>query len=202
LKYWDREIILVDKYDVIIRIWKWLQQCSPGDIKRLPRKLHKGMNIDEIKFDCEEAKLLMGFLVSKAVESPRRKVTDWVAVGRPNFANYLIQKISSNLHKIKHWKIKHGSYEDIENQQATWFIDPPYEFGGHSYKHSNKEINFGELGDWCQSRNGQVIVCETEKAKWLPFIPIAIQKGRKCIQHEVFWTNEPTSYGVKQGTLL
>lgn len=202
LKYWDREVLLVDKYDVIIKIWKWLQLCSPGDIKRLPRKLHKGMNIDEIKFDCEEAKLLMGFLVSKAVESPRRKVTDWVAVGRPNFANYLIQKIASNLHKIKHWDIKHGSFEELENQEATWFIDPPYEFGGHSYKHSNKEINFNELAHWCQSRNGQVIVCETEKSKWLPFIPIAKQKGRKCIQHEVFWTNEPTSYGAVQTSFL
>ena len=32
LKYFDREVLLVDKYDVIVKIWKWLQLCSPSDI--------------------------------------------------------------------------------------------------------------------------------------------------------------------------
>ena len=37
LKYFDKDVILVDKYDVIVRLWKWLQQCSPKDILSLPR---------------------------------------------------------------------------------------------------------------------------------------------------------------------
>ena len=32
LKYWQNDVILVDKYDVVINIWKWLQQCSKSDI--------------------------------------------------------------------------------------------------------------------------------------------------------------------------
>lgn len=32
LKYWDRNIILIEKYDVICNLWKWLQKCSKQDI--------------------------------------------------------------------------------------------------------------------------------------------------------------------------
>ena len=36
LKYWQNDVLLVDKYPVIIGIWKWLQQCSKDDILKLP----------------------------------------------------------------------------------------------------------------------------------------------------------------------
>ena len=58
---------------------------------------------------------------------------------------------------------------DLENEEATWFIDPPYQFGGHEYKCSNKQIDFAKLAEWCEDRNGQAIVCENTKATWLPF---------------------------------
>lgn len=29
LRYFDRDVLLVDKYEVVVRIWKWLQHCSP-----------------------------------------------------------------------------------------------------------------------------------------------------------------------------
>lgn len=31
LKYWDREVLLVDKYDVIVKIWHYLQQAGERD---------------------------------------------------------------------------------------------------------------------------------------------------------------------------
>lgn len=97
LRYFDRDVLLVDKYEVVVRIWKWLQKCSEQDILKLPRKLEVGMKLSSFTFDCDEAKWLMGFLVSKGVESPRYTVTDWVAIDRPNFANFLLKKISANL---------------------------------------------------------------------------------------------------------
>ncbi len=27
LKYWQKDVTLIDKYEVIVRTWKWLQQC-------------------------------------------------------------------------------------------------------------------------------------------------------------------------------
>jgi len=60
LKYFDRDILLVDKYDVIIKIWKWLQKCSPNDIISLPR-FKAGDNIDSHHFNCEEEKAIYRF---------------------------------------------------------------------------------------------------------------------------------------------
>jgi hypothetical protein len=201
LKYWDREVLLVDKYDVIIKIWKWLQLCSPGDVLKLPR-LKPGQTLDDFKFDCQEAKWLAGFLVKKAIERPAIKPTNWVVVQRPNFMNFSLSRIAKNLPKIKHWVIVHGCYSEIKNQKATWFIDPPYEFGGHVYKESSRKIDFAKLAEWSRARNGQVIVCENTRASWMDFIPVGTQQGCKRSSTEAMWTNEPTSYGIKQSEMF
>jgi site-specific DNA-adenine methylase len=198
LKYFDREVLLVDQYEVIVKIWQWLQKCSPTDILSLPRKLDIGMSLDDFNFDCEEAKWLMGFLIKKGVERPANKPTNWTANLRPNFTNFSLQRIASNLFKIKHWEIRHGSYVDVQNELATWFLDPPYQEGGHSYVHNNKHINFIQLGEYAQSRIGQIIVCEKTSADWLPFQPLINQKGSKKWQSEAIWTNEKVSYMGKQ----
>lgn len=200
LKYWDREVLLLDKYDVIIKIWKWLQKCSPGDLKRLP-KMRQGDKIDDFKFDCEESKLLMRFLIGFSTPTPRNVATRRLS-DRPNWLNYSINRMAENLNKIRHWQIIEGCYSLISNEEATWFIDPPYKIGGEAYKHNNKSIDFDELSVWCKLRMGQVIVCESAKSNWLPFMPLSSQKVRTGMQHEVFWTNEPTSYGVKQPELF
>ncbi len=69
-----------------------------------------------------------------------------------------LKKIAGELYKIRHWEIKLGSYDELENEACTWFIDPPYQFGGHEYKCSNKQIDFEKLAEWCKERNGQTIV--------------------------------------------
>ena len=70
-----------------------------------------------------------------------------------------------------------GSYEDIQNQPATWFIDPPYQKMGFYYKH--KDIDYNHLSEWCLSRDGQIIVCENEGADWLPFEPLCNLYGQR-----------------------
>ena len=58
LKYFDREVILVDKYPVIVDLWKWLQQTSESDIMGLPN-LENGQSLDN--FDLPKgAKYLIG----------------------------------------------------------------------------------------------------------------------------------------------
>jgi site-specific DNA-adenine methylase len=200
LRYFDRDVLLVDKYDVIIKIWKWLQQCSPGDVLRLPR-LKGGENINHYKFDCEEERLLMGFLIGFGFYSPWHSATVRLS-HRPNQLNYSLNRIASNLFKIRHWEFQCRSYEEIENQEATWFIDPPYKHGGHAYVKSNRQIDFEQLSNWCRIREGQIIVCENDKAGWLDFQPLVIQNVRTGKHAEVFWTNEPTSYGVKQSSFI
>lgn len=197
LMHFEKEVILVDKYDVLIDIWKWLQLCSPRDILRLPR-LKQGENIDDFSFDCQEAKNLVGFLVNKGLNYPRKTATSWVAGKHSNWFNYSYKRIADNLYKIKHWNISLGSYESIENIKATWFIDPPYQHGGQLYVMNNSDIDYNDLSNWCKSRLGQAIVCENSKADWMKFKKMASHKIRKGIQHEVIWSNVPTAFDNEQ----
>jgi site-specific DNA-adenine methylase len=202
LKYWERDVILIDKYVVMIKIWKWLQSCSKNDVLSMPRFIYPGQTINDLKFECIEAKLLMGFLIGKGSERPRNKPSPRMVIHRPNHANYHIQRIAKDLHKIKHWKIIEGDYRNIDNTEATWYIDPPYQYGGDCYVINNKTINYAELSEWCKTRMGQVIVCENTKADWLPFNPIKRQRGSIRSTTEAIWCNYETSYNSKQTNLF
>lgn len=196
LRYFDRDVLLVDKYEVVVRIWKWLQQCSQKDITGLPR-FKAGDNINTHTYSCEEERFLVGFLVGFGFTNPRQTATPRLR-NRPNAMNYTINRIASQLFKIRHWEIRTGSYEEIENEKATWFIDPPYEFGGHCYKHSNKKIDYGHLQEWCLSRAGQTIVCENTKANWMPFKPLVVQNVLTGANFEAIWSSEKTIYDNEQ----
>lgn len=151
LEHFENDILLVDKYDVIIKIWHFLQQASEKDVLAINRVLVPHKKADEYQFDSEGEKLLFQFLIKKAPERPSLKVTDRVAIARPNYMNFSLKRIASNLFKIRHWKIELGTYQDIPNQNATWFIDPPYEFGGACYPCSSRHIDFNALGNWCRT---------------------------------------------------
>lgn len=202
LKYFDRDILLVDKYEVVVKIWQWLQKCSVLDIQRLPHKIKSGSSLDDLKFDCDEAKWLLGFLVGFGLERPRKKATSNRTTNRPNFVNYSLNRIAKNLFKIRHWKIRQGSYESIGDHEATWFIDPPYQFGGKNYVEGSDRIDFHTLGKWCKSRSGQVIVCENTKATWMDFKPMRIHKVAHGMQQEAIWCNQPTEYDYLQQNLF
>ena len=196
LKWFDRDILLVDKYDKIIKLWVWLQQCTKKDILSLPQ-LDVGENIDDFNISNDE-KRLMNFLVQMGTSGSGKTVSNY---GKKSMKKQL-SNISSNLWKIKHWKFKIDCYTNIDNDAATWYIDPPYQYGGHSYKYSNKDINYLSLSSWCKERNGQVIVCENTKANWMDFKPMKEMQGTIFITTEAIWTNMQTSYNVIQTSLL
>lgn len=198
LKYFDREVLLVDKYEPIIKLWKWLQQCSAYDITKLPI-LKQGDDIRNIEGLCEEERILLGYGAQAGVAIFGNTVTE---AGTRNMKT-MFRNIAENLHKIKHWQIRLGDYNGIENEDATWFIDPPYQFGGHKYKHSNKKINFEQLAEWCKSRYGQTIVCENMKATWMDFTPMKkIQGLAQTGTVEAIWSNEKTHYDYAQTSLF
>jgi len=191
LLYFEKDIELVDKYRVVIELWKYLQRCSPKDILSLP-KLQNGDNLDNFNLSKEE-KLLMGFMVQQGVNAPRKTVSSVFGNGK---MSVLIerdkQRIADNLYKIKHWKITLGDYRCLENTDCTWFIDAPYQYGGEYYHSSvnNTHINFSELAKWCKSRSGQIIVAENNKADWLPFEYLSDLSGSKNRTKEVIWYKE------------
>ena len=182
LKYWDRDVLLVDKYETIIRIWKWLQKCSPSDIIGLP-DLKSGETVDSFDL-CDEAKWLIGFCINRGSAQPKKSpkvFNSWSDNKR---------QIAGQLFKIRRWNIMCGDYKSVDNQTATWFIDPPYQTGGEWYVEDNSSVDYKELEVWARSRNGQVIVCENTKANWLPFWPIGELSGAYSKTTEAIWMND------------
>ncbi|HWY37096.1 MAG TPA: hypothetical protein VNY73_00960, partial [Bacteroidia bacterium] len=136
LKHFEKEVLLVDKYDVVIKIWKWLQQCSVKDVMGLP-VLKKGDKLSDLNLS-EGERLFMGMINGVSSTSPRNTASSFASEqnGRKN----KFKHIADQLFKIKHWKFIHGDYKDLPNENITWFIDPPYKFGGHAYVEN--EIDF------------------------------------------------------------
>lgn len=195
LKYFEREVLLVDKYPVIVEVWKYLQQASEKDILSLPSP-KMGEKIRREDFDCIAQAWLMGFMVQGGVNAPRLTVSS-----SGNFGASIERdkkRIARDLFKIRHWEIRLGSYEDIPNEAATWFVDPPYQYGGEYYVKGNKDINYTDLAEWIRARLGQVIVCENSRADWLPFYPMRKMQGSKYETVESIWSNETHDFMARQ----
>jgi hypothetical protein len=96
---------------------------------------------------------------------------------------------------------RHGDYRDAPDIEATWFIDPPYQFANRrGYREGSAGIDFKALAAWARSRRGQVIVCEQRGANWLPFRPFMdIASHRGALSRELIWMNsfedQPTEEG-------
>lgn len=190
LKYFDREVLLIDKDPIIVRLWHFLQGCTASDILGLPDLTYK-QSTDDYNLSGDE-KLLLGFMVARGAASPQKVVQKFSDIPRAK------KRIAGNLYKIRHWVVRLGEYGGVANEQATWFIDPPYQFGGEHYRCSNRSLDYRGLADWCESRQGQVIVCENTKADWLPFNPLREMRGAYSKTIEAIWSNYPTVYDVKQ----
>jgi site-specific DNA-adenine methylase len=186
LKNYKKNIIILDKDERIINIWNYLKTATTDEILSLPL-LVRGQTLNDEEFNDVTLvqKDLISFFTNPSSAQPKR------SVGKFNIWHEKNRKrLSEDVNKIKHWEIVLGDYRDIPNQDATWFIDPPYQGnGGKYYKHGNKDMNYEELADWVQSRQGQVIVCENNEADWLPFRPLKELQGQRHNKVEVIWEN-------------
>lgn len=188
---WAKNVILVDKYPVVTGVWNYLINSSKEDILKLP-DLNVGDNVDDFKQLIDEEKWLIGFCINPASAMPKK-------TSRPRSRwNKNKIEIANTLYKIKHWKVVTGEYNCVGNLEATWYIDPPYQYGGIYYRMNNKHINYAELGEWCKSRNGQVIVCENTKADWLEFKPLVELHGQLHKTTEAIWYKEDEKWETQQ----
>lgn len=197
LMYWQKEVLLVDKFDTIVNMWKYLQSASKKDILDLPDMDNRESdNLNNFNLS-EDEKNLIGFCIGRGSPHPRNKP------GKYNSWKEDKKRIANDLHKIKHWTIQLGTYDEIPNfPNVTWFIDPPYQYGGEYYRFSNKQLDFTHLANWCMNRTGHVIVCENTKADWLPFKPIIQMQGSHYKTVEAIWSNIKTNYDNEQGVLF
>ena len=175
---WKNDVILFDTNPKIVKIWDYLIQAKSPDILNLP-DIQIGQKVTDFNLSDAE-RYLIGFCINPGSSCP--KIT---ASKRCRWNSYK-RLIADSVHKVKHWKIYQQSYTAIENKEATWFIDPPYQKAGQYYMGHNK-IDFKSLGDWCKDRLGQVIVCENQGADWLPFKLLTEHRGSMKLNTEVWY---------------
>lgn len=183
-RYWYKNIFLNDIDPAIAGVWQWLISSTPNDIISLPVDLPHGENLFRL-VSAPAAEFIRRW--QRTGHNTCNTVSKWN--GRPGLWNKSVRnRIASDLICIKHWQVTYNNYLDLPNNECTWFVDPPYESLPGSYEYNT--INYEQLADWCKSRKGQVIVCEREGAKWLPFQSLcAITNLRRKKANEVYWTN-------------
>lgn len=170
LRYPDRDVLLVDLNPRVAAIWRWLIALDPADLMALP-DVPPGTTVDD--FDLAgPARDFVGFHLNPGNTIPGRKrskfrsgrwVRHWSATTR--------RRLAAQLRCIRHWRVIEGDYTEAEQLvrgPATWFVDPPYQ-GRAGAKYRGPRLDYGQLAAWVRARTGQVVVCESAGATWLPF---------------------------------
>jgi len=178
LKYFENDVILTELFHKIYKIWKYLQQASENDILSLPDIGYKEKIPTSLS---DEERWLIGYCVGRGSPRPATMGHKFNSWDKDKI------RIANDLHKIRHWDIRNECYTTLENQTATWFVDPPYMKMGYKYNFNGDKLNYNELAQWCKARKGQVIVCENADADWLPFIPIKKFVGAQKTNIEAIW---------------
>lgn len=193
LRHYTRNVILYDLDPVIAGLWSWLTKVSAAEIRALPLDVE---HVDALPVS-QEAKWLIGFWLNGGSAQPKKSPSKWMRDGKHAtsfWGSSIRDRIAVQVDHIRHWRVIHGSYEQVDCGTATYFVDPPYQQAGKYYRCGARDINFAHLASWCQSRSGQVIVCENDGATWLPFQPFAHIKSNQTrtgrpYSAEVIWTN-------------
>lgn len=194
LRHHGRSVTLLDTNPIIAGLWRYLIGVSASEILRLPVDIY---TIDDVH-ECQEAKWLVGFWFGRACNGPRRTLSAWGRAGKwpTSFWGPTIrERIARQVEQIRHWRVIEASYENVPVVCATWFVDPPYERQGKHYV--GPQPDYAALGEWCRRLSGQVIVCENDGARWLPFKPFAVgransSRGIGRVTRESIWTSQST----------
>ena len=186
--YSNRNIILNDLDESVYRAWRCIIGSTRDQIRLLPEPV-KGESLSDYDLTEDERSLIAFTLSAGAFRST--SCSQWAA--EHQLTRLMKDKVLKHHLHFKRWKIFNKDYRELDDYEATWFIDPPYMSGGEYY--IKNKINYRELAAWCKSRRGQVIVCENGKADWLPFVPLVYTRGVKTIGNtkkktiELIWTN-------------
>lgn len=186
--YPDHKIVLVEKYPVVAAIWRYLIAVSAAEVRRIPVT----DDVDTLpSWVPQEARWLIGFHLDACTYYPKQRVsparaTRLRAAGhRIGWTEDVRARVATQVERIRHWTIVEGDYAALDGI-ATWFVDPPYSgpkgsyYMAHGWGARTKgapALDYAALATWCRARRGQVIVCESANATWLPFRPHRAVRG-------------------------
>lgn len=200
LRYADRKVILVEKYAVLAEVWRWLISASEIEVLAI----HTVDSIDELpSWVPQGARWLVGLCLGAGQATPRRTLSAGLrrfreqGKGAYGWSAAHRHRVASQVGAIRHWQVIEGDYSSAPTTKATWFVDSPYEVSGEHYRHPASDLDFASLGNWCRTRPGQVIVCESSSASWLPFRvfqrPARSAMNRRPSLVEGIWTSDMES---------
>ncbi len=169
----NNEVILIEKNPRIAAIWRWILEVSEDEFLSLPG-VDTFDHIDQTGLPDGPAREYVRQWCADASPNGQNKVTSMTsaAVGRKYvFDTKHKPEIMASIKKIRHWQIIAGGYDTAPDVRATWYIDPPYQFGGEHYPKNCKtrDLDFDSLATWAKARRGDVIVCEGNGADWMDF---------------------------------
>lgn len=192
-RHYEKDVILIEKYELIADMWQFLIDSSKDDILSIP--LVESI-YDLPKNIPQGARTLVGFSLNDATVAPVNVLSAgkrrMALLGR-NFEGWNSNKrkrIADQVDLINHWTVVCSDYSILGSGiKATWFVDPPYNNkAGSLYVHN--KIDYRQLANWCLNLTGQVIVCENEGADWLPFMPFRESRsamGRSNSKEVIFY---------------
>lgn len=217
LHHYDRRVVLVERDPDLAALWRYLIGSTEADIRKLP-DIGPEQCVEDLGV-CRGAELLIGMWLNSGATYPRKRLSEWGKTSaRADPARYCSfwgprarDRVASHIEAVNHWTVIEGDWSNAPSIFGTWFIDPPYQKAGRHYRYGSDLINFQELGRWCRSRHGQVIVCEQEGADWLPFQSFRTMKAsegrhgpcgprRSGKSKEVVWASDQ-QYALRDGVL-
>lgn len=169
--HYERQIVLNEKDPITASVWRFLLRPDAMEYveRHLPTEVKEGGMVFDLfdeQVDNGLINLVRGEISQGALGETgyRTIITKWGA----RDWHQVKPRLEYWIPKIKYWTLLSLDYSAVENRDATWYVDPPYNnSAGSSYR--TNDVDYEHLGRWCVERNGQVIVCENEGATWLPF---------------------------------
>lgn len=202
LRHSEHDVVLCEKDPNIAALWTWLiDEATEQAVRDIPLDVTVGTDIRTLGLSHGQALLMKTWQRTNNVGncwtvSPwGNKPGQWTANTRA--------RVAEQVGAIKHWRfcIDVDGLDMIEHFDcdATWFIDPPYQF---NYRYGQPELDHERLGGLARARKDHVIVCEAVCSKtgrepaWLPFKPFGrrITSRRSAEKHhhssELVWESE------------
>lgn len=143
---------------------------------------------------CDAERTLIGYWISRGQSRPAQSPSSWMVLrkGVGFWGPRARERIAIQLSAIRHWQVIQGHACEAPDVCATWFIDPPYHRAGRHYRFGSATLDYAELGRWCATRRGLVIVTENLGADWLSFKyfgQVQANNSRPDLRpsHEVVW---------------
>lgn len=164
--------LLIEKDPRVADLWVRLLSSDPFELSRYPAPAVGSYTTDFFVMCAAASNALARAERFKVTERSRRAF-----LGMRKRVARLVGKVRGRV------EICRGDYSSAPDLTATWFVDPPYAppssggprgrgGDGYGYGCRSRDIRYRDLATFCQTRKGQVIVCEYATATWLPFRPL------------------------------